>query len=219
MTISVAGVDVQLLPERALYWPGRRTLFVADTHWGKAATLRAHAIPVPMGATSDDLERLSRAVKKTNCRRIVLLGDALHAREGRVPRTLQALVEWRARHSDLDLVLVRGNHDRRAGDPPSELRIECVNAPMIEAPFVFLHHPQPNDFGYALAGHIHPAIRLRGRGLQRATLPCFWFTPAVATLPAFGSFCGKALIHPAPEDRVFVIAEDEVLRVAPPAAA
>jgi metallophosphoesterase superfamily enzyme len=135
------------------------------------------------------------------------------------PRTFQTLVEWRARHADLELVLVRGNHDRRAGDPPPELNIECVNAPVLEAPFAFLHHPQPTPGSYALAGHIHPAVKLRGRGLQRATLPCFWFTPGVATLPAFGSFCGKAVIQPAPGDRVYVIADDEVVPIAPQAAA
>jgi metallophosphoesterase superfamily enzyme len=97
--------------------------------------------------------------------------------------------------------------------------MQCVNAPMVEAPFVFVHHPHPTTLGYALAGHTHPAVKLRGRGAQRATLPCFWFTAEVATLPAFGSFCGKAIVHPAPEDRVFVIAGDEVVPVGPQAAA
>lgn len=84
-TIEIAGEELELLPERAIHWPARRTLFVADTHWGKAATLRAYSIPVPMGGTDDDLERLSRALEKTDARRLIVLGDALHAREGRSP--------------------------------------------------------------------------------------------------------------------------------------
>jgi DNA ligase-associated metallophosphoesterase len=154
---------------------------------------------------------LSKALRKSKARRLVLLGDALHAREGREPRTFQALAEWREEHRDVEIVLVRGNHDKRAGDPPGELGIRCVNGPVVEDPFVFLHHPAPTPLGYALAGHVHPAVKLRGRGAQRATLPCFWFTPHVATLPAFGSFCGKAVIDPGPDDRVYVVADDEVL--------
>jgi DNA ligase-associated metallophosphoesterase len=213
MRVEVAGTELELLPERAAYWHQRGTLFLADTHWGKAATLRAHSIPIPMGATADDLERLTRAVEKTQCRGIVLLGDAIHAREGQEERTLRALAEWRESHRLLDFVLVRGNHDRGAGDPPAELRIQCVNAPVVEGPFAFLHHPRPTKLGYVLAGHTHPAVKLRGQGRQRATLPCFWVTKDVMTLPAFGSFCGKAVVKPGASDRVYVIAEEEVLQV------
>ena len=213
MTIEVAGEELVLLPERAVYWHRRGTLFLADTHWGKAATLRANAIPVPAGGTADDLARLTRAVEKTDCRRIVVLGDALHARAGRVPRTFEALAEWLARHRLLEFLLVRGNHDKSAGDPPAGLRILCVNAPVVDGPFVFLHQPRATQLGYALAGHLHPAAKLRGAGRQRATLPCFWFQNGVATLPAFSAFCGRYPISPVPSDRVYVIAEDEVLPV------
>lgn len=211
MRVDVAGTSLVLFPERAAYWPERGTLFVADTHWGKAATFRANYIAVPGGTTANDLARLTRLVGQTECRRIVLLGDAIHAREGR--GALDAVAEWRAGHGDVEIVLVRGNHDVRAGDPPPELRIRCVDAPLLEPPFALLHHPRESDEGYVLSGHIHPAVKLRGKGLQRATLPCFWFTPRVCTLPAFGSFCGQALIYPEETDRVYCIAGEEVIEV------
>jgi uncharacterized protein len=214
LIVEIAGEQMDLLVERAVWWERKSTLFVADTHWGKAATLRAHGMPIPMGTTTDDLTRLSAAVDRTGCRRIVLLGDAIHAREGRARQTLQAVADWRARHAGVDILLVRGNHDRGAGDPPAELGIQCVNAPVVEGPFAFQHHPTKSDRGYTLAGHTHPAIKLRGRALQRATLPCFWFTPEVGTLPAFGSFCGAALISPSPGDRVYAIAGDEIVQIA-----
>jgi DNA ligase-associated metallophosphoesterase len=213
MTINVAGEELELLPERAVYWHRRGTLFLADTHWGKAATLRAHSIPVPGGGTADDLNRLTRAVEKTQCRRIVILGDAIHARAGRVDRTMRTLAEWRAGHRLLDFLLIRGNHDRSAGDPPPEMRIFCVNPPVVEGPFVFLHRPIETELGYALAGHVHPAVKLRGPGRQSATLPCFRFTDSVGTLPAFSSFCGRHAIRPEASERFYVIAEDEVLAV------
>lgn len=211
LSIQIEGEELVLFPERAVFWPRANTLFVADTHWGKAATMRAHSIPIPMGTTMDDLGRLSNALARSGAKRLVLLGDAIHAREGRSRETFGAVAQWRSAHSDLEILLVRGNHDRGAGDPPLSLDIRCTNAPEIETPFVFQHHPTPSSAGYALAGHVHPAVRMRGRGMQRATLRCFHFTREVGTLPAFGSMCGRGMIAPEPGDRVYVIAEDEVI--------
>ena len=202
-----------LLPERAIYWPRKKTLLAADTHWGKAATMRAAAIPIPGGTTTADLARLTRILDTTRATRLVLLGDAIHAREGRAPRTLEAVAEWRKMHDGLDILLVRGNHDRRAGDPPEAFKIRCADAPFSEAPFVFQHFPGAASDGYALAGHLHPAIHLHGRGKQKANLVCFWFTPEFGVLPAFGSLTGAAFVERAEEDRVYAIAGDEVVRV------
>lgn len=213
MNIELAGEALTLFPERAIYWPRKKTLLVADTHWGKAATMRAASIPIPGGTTTADLARLSSLLGITGASRLVLLGDAIHARQGRAPRTLEAVADWRRLHGDLNVLLVRGNHDRHAGDPPGELEIECVNAPYSEAPFVFQHFPGPSPAGYALAGHLHPAIRLTGRGKQKASLVCFWFTPEFGVLPAFGSLTGAAFVERALRDQIFAIAGDEVVRV------
>ena len=213
MTFTLQGESLTLFSERGVYWPKAQTLLVADTHWGKAATMRAAAIPVPGGTTVDDLSRLSRLLDRTGARRLVLLGDVIHARQGRAPQTLAAVAEWRSHHHTLDILMIRGNHDRGAGDPPDELNIRCCNAPVVEPPFVFQHFPTESPEGYTLAGHTHPAVKLHGKGRQRATLPCFLFTPRVGVLPAFGSMTGAAIVYPRPEDQVFAIAEGEVVAV------
>jgi metallophosphoesterase superfamily enzyme len=110
-------------------------------------------------------------------------------------------------------MLVRGNHDRHAGDPPDDLRINCVNAPAFVPPFVLRHEPADSADGYTLAGHLHPGIVLAGPALQRERLPCFWLTPRAAVLPAFGGFTGLAPVRPEPDDRIFVIAEHDVIPV------
>src|SRR5665213_941984 len=151
--ISLRGEQVELHAERAMYWKRKSTLLIADTHWGKAATLRSAGLPIPGGSTSADMARLSALVRRTGASRIVLLGDAIHARAGRAAKTLGAVAEWRALHRELDIVLVRGNHDAHAGDPPAELEIQCADAPVVEEPFVFQHFPAPSALGYVLAGH------------------------------------------------------------------
>jgi DNA ligase-associated metallophosphoesterase len=211
--IELSGERVALLPEGALWWPRARTLLVADPHWGKAAAFRASGVPVPRGTTLDGLGRLDACLARTGAERLVVLGDFLHAPEGRAPDTLGELEGWRTRHAALDLLLVRGNHDLRAGDPPPELGVRCVDAPLVERPFVLTHHPKSSAEGYVLAGHLHPGVRLVGRGRQRERLPCFWFGQTVGVLPAFGAFTGLATIISDPGDRVFVVADGSVLEV------
>lgn len=212
-TVSIAGETLTLLPERAIYWGRADALLVADPHFGKAAAFRAGGIPVPRGTTSENLRRLDAAIERTGAGRIVFLGDFLHAREGRAPETLRVLNAWRASRAAMDMLLVRGNHDARAGDPPRELAIRCANSPVIEAPFVFAHHPTSSPDGYVLAGHIHPGVSLHGAGKQFMRLPCFWFGARTAVLPAFGEFTGLASVEVRPGDQVWVVADDEVIDV------
>jgi DNA ligase-associated metallophosphoesterase len=189
---------------------------VADAHFGKAATFRASGIFVPRGTTTTALARLDAAIEHTGATRIIFLGDLLHAREGRSPETLRVLSEWRATHSVVEMILVRGNHDRSAGDPPERLGIRCVDAPMIDGPFAFTHHPRVLDGWYVFAGHVHPGARLSGPGRQHARLPCFWMREHLAVLPAFGDFTGLGEVELTEGDRVFAVAGPEIIEVGSP---
>jgi DNA ligase-associated metallophosphoesterase len=212
--LELAGESVRLLPERALFWPSACALVVADVHWGKAAAFRSAGIPIPGGATRRDLERLDSALVRTGARRLIVLGDLFHARAGRVAtRTLAELRGWRSGRDSLEIQLVRGNHDRHAGDPPPDLRVNCLDSPAYLPPFVLRHEPRPSDVGYTLAGHVHPGIVLAGRGLFRERLPCFVLGRHVAVLPAFGSFTGMGTVAPEEGERVFVVADGEVLEI------
>ena len=134
--------------------------------------------------------------------------------DGRIAtRTLADLRRWREERDTLEIQLVRGNHDRHAGDPPADLRVNCVDAPAFLPPFVLRHQPAPAEQGYTLAGHVHPGIVLAGPGLFRERRPCFVVGEKVAVLPAFGSFTGLGMITPEPGERVFVVAEGEVVPV------
>ena len=217
VSLTLAGEQVSLMSERALYWPGTSTLVVADLHCGKASTFRAAGIPIPIGTTSDDLARLDSALRRTGARRMVVLGDLFHAKAGRVAsHTLAELRRWRSLAGTFEILLIRGNHDRHAGDPPKDLQINCVNAPAFVPPFIFRHEPADEEGAYGLAGHVHPALTLVGRGLQRETLPCFLVGQHRMILPAFGSFTGCGVVQPGPGERAYVVAEDEVLEVTEP---
>jgi len=204
-----------LLPERAIYWPSRRMLLVADVHLGKAASFRALGIPIPPGSTRSTLVRLDDAIRRTESERICFLGDLWHAKAGRTPEAIEQFGIWRASHAAIKMTLVEGNHDVRSGRLLAEWDIAEVAEPHPVGPFSFCHHPDIACYGaYRLAGHIHPAVLLEGRGRQALRLPCFYFGPEGGLLPSFGDFTGFATIKPCPEDRIFVVADDRVVKVA-----
>jgi uncharacterized protein len=212
LTIACVGEELTLLPERALFWPRQRTLFVADLHLGKDATFRAAGIAIPLGVVPKDLARLELLVTTARAERLIILGDLLHARAGRTADTQALITAWRERYAALESVLVRGNHDRHAGEPLAEWGMHTVGDEWLLPPFLCRHEPRPltelmhaAQASYALAGHVHPVFALReahGAGLR---LPCFVFGPQQAILPAFGSFTGGATMPRRVDERVFVI--------------
>jgi DNA ligase-associated metallophosphoesterase len=210
---ELAGEAVSLMAEKAMYWPRGRTLFIADYHLGKVAAFRDAGLPLPAGTTTHAVNRLSGCIAATGAEHVVFLGDFLHSKAARAPRTLARFAEWRREYSQVAMTLVRGNHDDKAGDPPDEWNIRCVEEGERLAPFLLAHHPGALVGGYALCGHIHPAVRLSDAGGAGLTLPCFWMRPDHAVLPAFGEFTGSATVRPVKGDRCYVIAGDRVLAV------
>ena len=210
ITIGVPGETLRLLPERAAYVPAHEALLVADAHVGKAAMFRRLGVPVPGGTTAGTLERLSAALARTGARRVVFLGDLLHSAHVHAAATTAAFDAWREAHAGIELTLVRGNHDARAGAPPPAWRVEVVDEPMRLGALALLHHPRAVPGAYALAGHLHPAAAVGTRAHDRLRLPCFHFAAALGVLPAFGEFTGTTLVRPRPGERVYVVAGDAV---------
>lgn len=213
MRIRSEEEDLTLLPEKAILWSARNTLILTDTHFGKTASFRKAGIPVPEQTTQDDLERLSSIVDRTGATRLLLLGDFMHARTSRQEAVLTSIGNWRRRYSELIIDLVQGNHDRSSGPPLNEWKINYHLGPLLEPPFLFSHDPLEEGEHYVMSGHIHPAVTLWDGTHRKVRLPCFSFGPRQALLPAFGSFTGTYEIEPQKTDRIFVIAEDEVIEV------
>lgn len=213
-TISIRGETLHLLPEKAVHWPTRETLLVADTHFGKAATFRNFGIPVP-DTTLATLERLSRVIEQTSTQRLIVLGDFIHSNIKDSAGFEALLHEWRESQQQLEIVLLRGNHDRGRGDLFNSLRIN-VQKSCSELPFEFAHDSAVLASGefYGLCGHVHPQVAI-SEGRKKLRLPCFWFGENKGVLPAFGDFTGCATVKPQPTDSVFVVVERSVIPLSP----
>ena len=215
MDVVAGGSHLRLLAQRAVYLPEHATLLVADAHIGKAVSFRRLGVPVPEATTEGTLQRLDAALQSTQARHLVFLGDLLHSARARAADTLAAVARWRARHTQLQLTLVRGNHDGTAGDPPPDWGVHCVDEPLPLAGLALCHHPDPRPGSYVLAGHVHPSALLGGRAHQRLRLPCFHLGPQVGVLPAFGDFTGMHTLPRGPQDRVFVTTGEAVHELPP----
>lgn len=224
LSIKWAGQRFDLFSARAALWRRAGTLIIADAHFGKAAAFRHHGVPVPAGTTQADVNRLSHLIDQTRARRLIILGDFLHARVGRADSTMSILGAWRDRHAALEIVLVRGNHDQNAGDPPPQWNFTCVNEPLIEDKFAFFHDPAMTERGideagitcnpigrsyYSFAGHIHPCAILHDTDGSALRAACFYFGERQAILPAFGCFTGTHPIRPHRGERIFAIGPDD----------
>ncbi|WP_407362021.1 ligase-associated DNA damage response endonuclease PdeM [Pseudomonas luteola] len=205
--VFLAGTEVWLLADKAVYWPEQKALLIADIHFGKAAAFRALGQPVPHGTTATNLARLDALLEAYPTEHLYFLGDFLHAPESHAPTTLNALARWRNANPSLLITLIRGNHDLRAGDPPASLKINVVPEPLLIGPLALQHEPESHPSHVVLAGHIHPAFSLSGRGRQRLRLPCFCLDNDVLLLPAFGDFTGGWEIKALPGRRIFVVGD------------
>jgi uncharacterized protein len=200
MTIGLPSHEFRgltLLPGRAVWQPGARALWIADLHLGKAAVFRRLGQPAPAGTTQENLARLDRLIDLCGPRRLIVLGDFFHARESCAPPLIAALATWRAARRSLDCVVVRGNHDAPIPDTAWPVDFDCVDEPYALEGVEGRHHPldAPEEAGPpALAGHVHPVVRLKGRGRDCVRLPCFAIEGRQVLLPAFGAFTGGYLV-------------------------
>lgn len=209
--ITLAGEQLWLRPDRTVHWPAANLLLVADLHWGKTETFQRFGLGVPNGVLTDDLARLTAAVQATGARQVWVLGDLVHGALGITPAVVAEVAAFLAT-TRAELRLVMGNHDRHLAALPAAWAIPvCAQAQV--GPFVLQHEPEPCAEGYVWAGHLHPAVRIRGRGRREGVrLPCFAVGERVGVLPAFSAFTGGAAVRD-PTARCYAIAGDAVLAV------
>ena len=126
------GTVLWLLPGRAVWWPEARSLFVADVHFGKAASFRHAGQPCPRAprpTTSPGWMRCSPPPAHSGW---VFWATFACARRATRPVAATARLAGATRAVAMDLVL--GNHDRHAGTPPADLNIALQEEPWAPVP-------------------------------------------------------------------------------------
>lgn len=218
MRVTLNRVEFRLLAGRGIYWPEQRMLLVSDLHLGKEATFRASGLAVPRGSTDATLDAIREMIAETDADRLVILGDLFHARSSLADDVRHSFTRFLRQHDHVEVTLVMGNHDVATGPLSNEWRMRVVEPPWEIGAVTLEHFPGPpaGDSQLCLAGHLHPAVRLGDSMSSTGKLPCFYFDAARSCLilPAIGQFTGTAAVQPVGNDRVWVMADGEIIEIA-----
>lgn len=211
LPIQLAGETMHLLGERAMFWAAKGTLLIADLHLGKAGHFRKAGIAIPQTVNLTNLRQLTRLVMRTQPQEVLFLGDLFHSDPN---REWPAFVRWKQQFPDTRFSLLMGNHDILPPTFYQQAGVQCYPEGLQTGPFWLTHAPaEDTGKGYNLAGHIHPGVRLSGKGRQSLRLPCFWFGDRQGLLPAFGAFTGLFRIAPKPRERLYVVVNEKVVPI------
>ncbi|GAO41251.1 ligase-associated DNA damage response endonuclease PdeM [Flavihumibacter petaseus] len=209
-SFSIAGQQLWLSPSRVIYWENEQTLILSDSHFGKTGHFRKAGIAIPQQVYQTDLQRLFSLLQYFQPQRLVIVGDFFHST---INKEAQLFARWRHDHAHIRMDLVKGNHDILDPSWYAGNDIALHHSLLCMGPFGFIHEfdASPGGCEYYFSGHLHPGVVMQGMGRQHLLLPCFYFSPHYAILPAFGGFTGLARVRPVKEDNVFVIAEHQIL--------
>jgi len=209
---SLAGVRAELFTERVLYLPSENALFVADLHLGKGSTSRSLGLYLPGTPDVDDLAVLTAAVEQTASARVFVLGDLFHDGYAASDEHFHLLDSWLETLS-AEVVLIVGNHDRKALALISELPIGIVHDSLELGSFLLSHEPLVEAGRYTLCGHLHPGIHFRDAAGCSHRAKAFWKSDRQLVLPAFGSLTSSAPPPARPNDKLYICAETQLLEV------
>jgi DNA ligase-associated metallophosphoesterase len=211
MEINLKDHRIVLLPQKALHFPKEKILVISDLHFGKVNHFRRSGIPVPLKANDTNTETLIELFTGTKPDRVIFLGDLFHSHYNDEWEVIgQVIKHFRT----ISFELVQGNHDIMSKHQYERHQLKVYEQVLIDS--ILLTHEPLKEVGenlFNLAGHIHPGVRLSGRGRQALTLPCFYFGRTLGLMPAFGAFTGYLPIQVKKEDRVFVIADGKIIKV------
>ncbi len=180
LIVPQGGIDLELLPDRAVYWSSQRTVLLADLHLGRGVPHVRHI----QQTVQQTLTRAQQLLARMQPERVVFLGDVFHMRHGYASDVVDAFAQWRASFAQIDMWLIRGNHERGMGDPPRDCGLQCMNPGYELAEVTLLHEPRATP-GFAISGHLHPCMLLPSERAVAETVPCFIWSQKYLMLPAF----------------------------------
>lgn len=199
-----------LLKEKALWIPGKKRLFLADTHFGKAGHFRKAGIPIPEDIHTSDFHKLGRLLANLQPQEVYILGDLFHSDWNGEWDVVKAFF---LTYPNINFHLILGNHDILKPFHYRQTVLQVHGPGLVVDELILSHEPLATipEGKLNLCGHLHPGIRLRGKGRQHLRLPCFFLRKDRMILPAFGRFTGSASVQAMEGDGIYVVTPNEVI--------
>ena len=210
MTESLRILDQNFVlhPSGALYWEDENILLISDVHLGKVSHFRKYGAAIPSKIIHKNFELLDSVMDYFKPSRLCFLGDLFHSY---INNEWHFFEQWTAKYSSW-IWLVTGNHDIIPPTKFESLGLNIQNEIVVDQ-FLLTHHPVNEEGMFNISGHIHPAVRLKGKGRQSLKLPCFFKSKDQLILPAFGQFTGTHVLEVAKDNEVYACTGTEVLKI------
>lgn len=204
-----------LSPARCIFWEDEKALILSDLHFGKSGHFRKSGIGVPQSVYKEDLQRLFTQIQFFKPSVLLIAGDMFHSHAN---KEIDFFLKWRNDMPNLSIHLIKGNHDVLSNKFYDGANIKIAKQKYSIKNFCFTHDiatvcEDDDKEMFTFSGHIHPGIKVRGGAKQSLRLPCFYFSDTYAVLPAFSMFTGLYKLKPKKTDTVFVLAENQVIKM------
>jgi DNA ligase-associated metallophosphoesterase len=183
--LAVADCPVVLDPAGAMWLPSSRTLVVADLHLEKASSFALRGMILPPYDTGATLTLLAQLVARRDPAAVICLGDSFHDSGGYGRLAEPDRVRLSALQRGREWIWVSGNHDAHL---PDDIDGSVIAACERDGLF-FTHEPKVGASPGEVAGHLHPAAKISGRG-RSVRCRAFATDGLRMVLPAFGVLAG-----------------------------
>ncbi len=169
----------------ALYLESDRILIVSDLHLEKGSAFARRGSLLPPYDSRETLARLAGLIARYRPAALISLGDTLHDGDALSRISSDDAAALDGMLAGVERIWITGNHDPAppaglGGIAASEIALSGV---------VLRHEPSASREGFEIAGHLHPAgkVRMRGRAVRRR---CFAADARRCVMPAFGAYAG-----------------------------
>ena len=217
--LNINDVQIQLLPQKAVFINDMNSLLVSDIHLGKAETFQAFGVPISNRTNHDTLTRLVTLCQQCEPEHLFILGDLFHSQLALSEYVIESWVNF-VNEINLDIHLIVGNHDRSIANDLSNLLIHCYLDSVDIGNVRLSHEPDPLSNTHCslanqrlnICGHVHPCVRLKTQ-LDDLRLPCFYLEEQAnrLTLPSFGAFTGGFEVNLSSSNHAYAIAENTIV--------
>jgi uncharacterized protein len=212
LPITLAENSLLLHANRALILPNQAVLVLSDLHLGKSGHFRKSGIAIPQKVLQQDLFRLFDLIQFFSIKEVIIVGDFFHSNHNSEHNLVARFLKDAAH---VNFTLVKGNHDVLNEQWYIENSVNTVKGVYTKYGINFVHDNTDavETDNLVISGHIHPVLKLDGKGKQSVTLPCFYFENNKLVLPAFGKFTGGFAVKKTRKNRIFVLTNNHIQEV------
>lgn len=197
-----------LHPLKYVFWPLESALILSDLHVGKSAHFRKNGIPIPSCTQTKDFQNLHNAFLHYQPKKLIIVGDLIHAGHNTDVDEFKSLL---SNHPQMEVILVKGNHDRLSHSKLSELGIHSIYDQYTLNGIVFTHEMIPDLDQYQISGHFHVGVEIQLPTKNKIRLPAFYISEKNLLLPAFCSFTGLDTRNHINSKNIYAIYKNEIL--------